>query len=129
MRFRTVFAQMRGDHRTEVVHPAAHGLVRDRCRNGWTTLVPPQPDNISVWATRPPRTSQARHAVTIPALSVPQHLDAALVCGILHTAFHMNVVPTMAIGRNLVSYELAYARAAGKAARDALDEKSAVGCC
>src|SRR5271170_2541619 len=30
MRFRTALAQMRGDHRTEVVHPAAHGLVRDR---------------------------------------------------------------------------------------------------
>jgi hypothetical protein len=30
MRFRTAPAQMRGDHRTEVVHPAAHGLVRDR---------------------------------------------------------------------------------------------------
>jgi hypothetical protein len=58
----------------------------------------------------------------MPALSVAQHLDAAHVCGILHTAFHMNVVPTMAIGRNLVSYELAYAR-------EALDQKSAVGCC
>src|ERR1700722_4709967 len=30
MRFRTALAQMRGDHRPEVVHPAAHGLVRDR---------------------------------------------------------------------------------------------------
>jgi hypothetical protein len=30
MRFRTALAQMRGDHRTEVVQPAAHGLVRDR---------------------------------------------------------------------------------------------------
>src|ERR1700729_1737547 len=26
----TALAQMRGDHRPEVVHPAAHGLVRDR---------------------------------------------------------------------------------------------------
>src|ERR1700693_4068823 len=30
MRFRTALAQMRGDHRPEVVYPAAHGLVRDR---------------------------------------------------------------------------------------------------
>jgi hypothetical protein len=30
MRFRTVLAQMRRDHRPEVVHPAAHGLVGDR---------------------------------------------------------------------------------------------------
>jgi hypothetical protein len=30
MRFRTALAQMRGDHRPEVVHPAAHCLVRDR---------------------------------------------------------------------------------------------------
>src|SRR6202020_2097016 len=30
MGFRTALAQMRGDHRPEVVHPAAHGLVRDR---------------------------------------------------------------------------------------------------
>src|ERR1700733_2205442 len=30
MRLRTALAQMRGDHRPEVVHPAAHGLVRDR---------------------------------------------------------------------------------------------------
>ena len=30
MRFRTALAQMRGDHRTEVVQPAAHGLVRHR---------------------------------------------------------------------------------------------------
>src|ERR1700691_4572974 len=30
MRFRRALAQMCGDHRPEVVHPAAHGLVRDR---------------------------------------------------------------------------------------------------
>src|SRR5258708_40111689 len=30
MRLRTALAQMRGDHRPEVVHPAAHGLVGDR---------------------------------------------------------------------------------------------------
>src|ERR1700691_1791011 len=30
MRLRTALAQIRGDHRPEVVHPAAHGLVRDR---------------------------------------------------------------------------------------------------
>jgi hypothetical protein len=30
MRFRTALAQMRGDHRTEVIPPAARGLVRDR---------------------------------------------------------------------------------------------------
>src|SRR4029077_12215684 len=30
MRFRTALAQMRGDHRPEVVHPAAHGLGRHR---------------------------------------------------------------------------------------------------
>src|SRR3984957_17929450 len=30
MRFRTALAQMRGDHRPEVVHPAAHCLVRHR---------------------------------------------------------------------------------------------------
>src|ERR1700719_4119428 len=30
MGFRTALAQMRGDHRPEVVHTAAHGLVRDR---------------------------------------------------------------------------------------------------
>ena len=30
MRFWTALAQMRGDHRPKVVHPAAHGLVRDR---------------------------------------------------------------------------------------------------
>src|SRR5271169_3077066 len=29
-RFRTALAQMPRDHRPEVVHPAAHGLVRDR---------------------------------------------------------------------------------------------------
>ena len=29
MRLRAALAQMRGDHRPEVVHPAAHGLVRD----------------------------------------------------------------------------------------------------
>jgi hypothetical protein len=28
MRFRRALAQMRGDHRSEVVHPAAHCLVR-----------------------------------------------------------------------------------------------------
>src|ERR1700722_16377660 len=31
MGFRTALAQMRGDHRPEVVHPAAHG-ARPRCR-------------------------------------------------------------------------------------------------
>ena len=30
MRFWTALAQTRGDHRPEVVHPAAHGLARDR---------------------------------------------------------------------------------------------------
>ena len=30
MRSRTALAQMRGDHRPKVVHPAAHGLVGDR---------------------------------------------------------------------------------------------------
>ena len=30
MRFWTALAQMRGDHRPKVVHPAAHGLVGDR---------------------------------------------------------------------------------------------------
>ena len=30
VRFRTALAQMRGDHRPEVVYPAAHGLVEDR---------------------------------------------------------------------------------------------------
>ena len=30
MRFWTALAQTRGDHRPEVVHPAAHDLVRDR---------------------------------------------------------------------------------------------------
>ncbi len=30
MRFRTALSQMRGDHWPKMVHPAAHGLVRDR---------------------------------------------------------------------------------------------------
>src|SRR5271155_1517469 len=30
MRFGTALAEMRGDYRPQVVHPAAHGLVRDR---------------------------------------------------------------------------------------------------
>ena len=30
MRFGTALAEMRGDYRPQVAHPAAHGLVRDR---------------------------------------------------------------------------------------------------
>jgi hypothetical protein len=30
VRLRAAFAQMRGDHRPEVAHPAAHGFIGDR---------------------------------------------------------------------------------------------------